>query len=56
MNLTDVSKRLDVIQDSMVVVDRKFESFISKLLEAEKKKSKIKELGLSDWWTKHELN
>lgn len=38
MNLTDVSKRLDVVQATMVAVDRKFKSFGSKLQEAEGKK------------------
>lgn len=38
MNLTDVSKRLDVIQTAMVAVDRKFKSFGSSLQEAEEKK------------------
>lgn len=37
MNLTDVSKRLDVIQAAMVAVDRKFKSFGSRLQEAGKK-------------------
>lgn len=45
MNLTDVSKRLDVIQATMVAVDRKFKSFSSRLLEAEKKKEKRENLG-----------
>lgn len=42
MNLTDVSKRLDVIQAAMVAVDRKFKSFGSRLQEAEGKKKKKK--------------
>lgn len=42
MNLTDVSKRLDVIQATMVAVDRKFKSVGSRLQEAEKKEKKKK--------------
>jgi len=48
MNLTDVSKRLDVIQATMVAVDKKFKSSGSRLQEAEKKKIKRREFGLSD--------
>lgn len=43
MNLTDVSKSLDVVQATMVAVDRKFKSFGSRLQEAEKKKEEKEE-------------
>lgn len=43
MNLTDVSRRLDVVQARMVAVDRKFKSFGSRLQEAEKKKEEKEE-------------
>lgn len=46
MNLTDVSKRLDVIQATMVAVDRKFKSVGSRLQEAEKKEKKKKKENL----------
>lgn len=43
MNLTDVSRRLDVVQARMVAVDKKFKSFGSRLQEAEKKKEEKEE-------------
>lgn len=49
INLTDVSKRLDVVQATMIAVDRKSKTFGSRLQEAErKKKRKRREFGLSD--------